>query len=151
MRVAEVPSMKSFAVACVLACAALAACSPNGESKGGFEQSRTSPLPEVQVTMPKSHARVKSPLDVEGVAPNLWYFEAIFPAKLVDKDGKVLAEAPAQAQSDWTKPGPVNFKVHFEFSVAAETPASIVLEKDATGENKEIRTVHIPIVLEPAG
>jgi Immunoglobulin-like domain of bacterial spore germination len=127
----------------------LCACTPG--AKMSVEQAQTVSVSEVKLAAPTANARVTSPLEVSGVAPSTWYFEAVFAARLEGVDGTVLTEAPAQAQSDWTIAGPVKFVAKFDFKVATETRAMIVLEKDTTGENKMIKSVRIPVLLEPAG
>lgn len=100
------------------------------------------------INAPASGAVVSSPLLVEGVAPQDWYFEAIFDAQLLDASGVVIAEAPAQAQSDWTVPGPVPFVVEFSFVSATEQQGTIVLIADSTGEPAPPRReTRIPVVL----
>jgi hypothetical protein len=106
-------------------------------------------------TQPADGSKVMSPLEVAGIAPNDWYFEAVFPLTLVGADGAVLAEAPAQAQTDWTVVGPVTFRGRLAFNVDKDTPATLVLEEDMPGQDdkgddKPARTVRIPVVLAPA-
>ena len=60
-----------------------------------------------------------------------------------------MAEAPAQAQSDWSIAGPIRFVAKIEFQVANQIQAMVVLEKATTGENKMIKTVRMPVVLVP--
>jgi len=126
--------------ALILAAAfAAAACTPPAQ-----QQTST----DVEITAPESGAAVSSPLRVEGVAPQDWYFEAIFTAELHDASGAVIAEAPAQAQTDWTEPGPVPFLVEFTYSSATEQNGTIVLIADRTGEPEPpLREVRIPVVL----
>ncbi|MEZ5936869.1 MAG: Gmad2 immunoglobulin-like domain-containing protein [Hyphomonadaceae bacterium] len=102
-----------------------------------------------------AEAHVTSPLKVDGVAPNDWYFEAVFPVRLETEEGAYIGEALAQAQSDWTTPGPVKFEATLGFIVEEETPAVIVLQEDtpgeaASGEEVEPRAVRIPVTLLPA-
>lgn len=104
------------------------------------------------VTSPSAGATTTSPLVVTGVAPNDWYFEAVFEAVLLDAQGNVLTEAPAQAQSEWTTPGPVPFKAEFRYAVSSTQPGMIVLTEDQTGEPDQgdaipVREVRIPVVL----
>lgn len=104
------------------------------------------------ITSPSAGATTTSPLVVTGVAPSDWYFEAVFEAVLLDAQGKVLAEAPAQAQSEWTTPGPVPFKVNFTYAISSTQPGTIVLTEDQTGEPDQgdatpVREVRIPVVL----
>jgi hypothetical protein len=104
------------------------------------------------LTSPVPGATTTSPLTVTGVAPNDWYFEAVFDAVLLDAQGNVLVEAPAQAQTDWTKPGPVPFKAMLSYAVDATQTGTVVLTEDQTGENedgddKPVREVRIPVTL----
>lgn len=116
----------------------LAGCWPFAGGMGGG----------VKVDAPTSNARVTSPMSVEGVAPGDWYFEAVFPMEL-KVDGKVIAEAPARAMTDWQTPGPKRFTGWMAFSVTEETQAMLVLSEDMPGEGKTPRTVEIPVVLTP--
>jgi hypothetical protein len=102
------------------------------------------------VSAPLMGQHSKSPLIVTGIAPNDWFFEASFPATLVDENNETLAQAPAQAQTDWTVQGPVPFKAELNFLVLEETRATLVLKEDMPGENNPMpREVRIPVVLEP--
>jgi Immunoglobulin-like domain of bacterial spore germination len=103
----------------------------------------------VLVVSPAPGARVTSPLVVEGSAPGDWYFEAQFPVKLVGADGAVLAEAPAMSQSDWMTEAPVAYRARLTFSVAQETPATLVLQEDMPADNANPREVTVPVVLVP--
>jgi len=58
------------------------------------------------LTSPSAGATTASPLTVTGVAPKDWYFEAVFDAVLLDAQGNLLTQAPAQAQTDWPNPAP---------------------------------------------
>jgi hypothetical protein len=135
--------------------ATLAACSPAPTTTATTQSPvRTAVAPSdtnlASITSPMMGAQSKSPLVVTGIAPNNWYFEASFPARLVDLNNQVLAEAPAQAQTDWTVQGPVAFKAALSFVVLTETHATLVLQEDMPGENNPSpREVRIPVVLEP--
>ncbi len=104
------------------------------------------------VTSPATGATTTSPLTVTGVAPNDWYFEAVFDAVLLDAQGNLLTQAPAQAQSDWTRPGPVPFRAVFSYAVDATQTGTVVLTEDQTGKGADgddvpLREVRIPVVL----
>lgn len=131
---------------------ALAACSQPAEttappSESAAEAPRTA---LAQVRTPTDNARVTSPLRVEGAAPGDWYFEAVFPARLIGADGAMIAEGPAHAQTDWTVPGDKDFVAELTFSVTQETLATLVIEEDMPGEGAEPRRVSVPVVLVPA-
>lgn len=132
------PAMKYLVLAAALA---LAACSPN--TQGGLHVVR-----EANVSVSVSpNARVKSPLTVRGIAPNNWFFEAVFPVTLLDGNGVVIAEAPAQAQSDWMTEGPVTFVADLSFAVSGDTPATLVLAEDMPSGLPGQREVRIPVTL----
>ncbi len=103
---------------------------------------------EAVISAPASGELVSSPVRVEGIAPQDWYFEAIFDAQLLDANGEVIAEAPATAQTDWTVPGDIPFLAELAYSSATEQSGTIVLIADSTGEPAPPRReVRIPVVL----
>jgi hypothetical protein len=121
--------------------AAVAAPSPAATLPAGF--SLTSPAPGATTT---------NPVTVTGVAPNDWYFEAVFDAVLLDAQGNLLTQAPAQAQTDWTKPGPVPFRAVLSYSVDTTQTGTVVLTEDQTGKGEDgddapLREVRIPVTL----
>lgn len=104
------------------------------------------------VISPSAGATTTSPLTVTGVAPNDWYFEAVFDAVLLDAQGNLLTQAPAQAQSDWTRPDPVPFKAVLSYAVDVTQTGTVVLTEDQTGKGEDgddapLREVRIPVVL----
>lgn len=134
----------------IAAAALLCACSPApapSASSQTPETVATAPASDITVTAPLANARVTSPIRVTGIAPNDWYFEGVFNAKLLGADGAELAEAPAQGQTPWTTPGPVPFIAEFTVTVAKDQSATIVLTEDETGEKPKLRTVRIPVTL----
>ncbi len=119
---------------------------------------KPAPEGEISVSLPATGARVTSPLIAEGVAINNWFFEGQFMAELV-VEGEVIVTAPAMQAGDtnWTDPGPVNFRAEMIFNVTKETPAELILSEDMP-EHIDVendirgpaRSVRIPVVLVPA-
>lgn len=132
----------------ILAALALSACTPPAPQTAAS----TAVDPNaITVTAPVVNTASRSPLRVTGVAPNFWYFEALFDARLEGPGGVVLAEAPAQAQSDWTTEGPVAFVAEFTFTVKEDTPAVVVLTR-YRGDPEAAQpgdVVRIPVILQP--
>ncbi|MDD2753421.1 MAG: Gmad2 immunoglobulin-like domain-containing protein [Candidatus Portnoybacteria bacterium] len=85
---------------------------------------------KIEVSAPLLNAIVQSPLKVAGRARGAWYFEASFPVKLFDGQGRQLAIKPAQAQSDWMTTEFVPFEVVLEFTLPQTATGMLVLEKD---------------------
>jgi hypothetical protein len=115
----------------LLAFSALTACGPQAPApapEAAPEASAPAAL-KATITNPAAMSEVKSPFVVEGVAPNHWFHEAQFDARLVGTDGKDIAIAAARAQDDWMVEGPVTYKAEFTFSVKEDTPAMLIVEK----------------------
>lgn len=93
----------------------------------------------------KPGATVLPTFTVTGQARGTWYFEASFPAEVLDKDGNQLVIAPAQAQGEWMTEDFVPFSV--ELSVGKYSgPAVLVLRKDnPSGLPENDASVSIPI------
>lgn len=123
---------------------ALAACDPAQPplSPPNTEVARG----EARMDTPQPGARVTSPLVVTGAAPGSWYFEAVFPAQLLDANGALIAEAPAQAQGDWMTQAPVPFRAELNFTVETDTPAILLLQEDMQ-EDGAARELRVPVVL----
>ncbi len=75
-------------------------------------------------------AQISSPLMVEGSARGNWFFEASFPVKLLDGNGKEIATAIAQAQSDWRTTDFVDFKATLNFTKPSTPTGKLILQKD---------------------
>ncbi|HTM67858.1 MAG TPA: Gmad2 immunoglobulin-like domain-containing protein [Candidatus Binatia bacterium] len=100
----------------------------------------------VRVTSPRSGDLVASPLAVSGEARGTWYFEATFPVKLLDADGKVVATGSAQAQGDWMTRDFVPFKATLTFPKPATATGTLVLEKDnPSGLAENAASVSVPV------
>ena len=139
----------------LLGALALAACTPPPAKKLAADtrvvmSEPASAAAELKITSPRPGARLKSGFVAAGIAPGTWYFEAVFPIKLVDENGATLAEVPGQAQGDWMTTEPVAFKSIVNFTVAAEKKAWLVLAKDnPSDEEKNAAEVRIPVILTP--
>jgi len=90
---------------------------------------------------------VTSPLTVTGEAKGTWFFEATFPIKLTDWDGRVLAESFATAKSDWMTEDFVPFEATFDFEVPEYVEnGSLVLQKsNPSGLPENYDAVEIPV------
>jgi hypothetical protein len=85
---------------------------------------------EIIITEPVAGALVKSPLTVSGRARGVWYFEAQFPVRLLDDQGKEVGLAIAKAQGDWMTNDFVPFTVTMEFSAPSSTRGVLIFNKD---------------------
>lgn len=84
----------------------------------------------IQVETPRANETISSPLVIKGKARGAWFFEASFPVKLYDGQGKLLAATTAQAKSDWASEDFVPFEAKLEFLPPETGKGTLVLEKD---------------------
>jgi hypothetical protein len=84
-----------------------------------------------KVTLPGTNDIITSPVSVVGtVTGGGWFFEASFPVKVLDGDGTILGQSPAQAGSEWMTTGTVPFAAHITFKAPKYATGTILLEKD---------------------
>jgi len=84
----------------------------------------------IRVNAPSPGALITSPLTVAGEARGSWYFEASFPVRLVDAEGRELAVVPAQARGEWMTPNFVPFEVQLSFVPPSSPGGLLILQKD---------------------
>lgn len=94
----------------------------------------------------KQGGKISSPLTLEGTARG-WYFEASFPVEIQNASGTVIAQGPAQAQSDWMVDAFVPFKITLTFPAQpAGSVGKVVLRKDnPSGLPENDQSLEIPV------
>jgi len=105
----------------------------------------------IRVTAPEKNDTVTSPLTITGEARGNWYFEASFPVRLIDANGRVLAEHYAQAQGEWMTTEFVPFTSTITFTNPTTTTGTLILMKDnPSGLPENDAEVRLPIKFNPA-
>ncbi len=91
-------------------------------------------------------------MTITGKARGSFYFEGSFPVKLLDSTGKVLAQAPAQAQSNWMTNEFVPFKVTLTYTEpTAATGAILSFHNDnPSGLPENDKEYKMAIILAPS-
>lgn len=88
-----------------------------------------------------------APIKVTGEAKGNYYFEASFPIKLTDTNGKVLGQGIAKAQGDWMTENFVPFVADFSFSPATTTEGVLILQRDnPSGMPENDASYSIPVL-----
>lgn len=101
---------------------------------------------KIKISSPKAATKITSPLTVTGTAVGNWYFEASFPVKLYDGNGKLIVAVPATAEGDWMTTAFVPFKGTLVFTKPITPTGTLVFEKDnPSGEPSMAESVSIPI------
>jgi hypothetical protein len=100
----------------------------------------------ISIVSPNENALIDSPIVVSGIAKGNWFFEAVFPVKVLDGDGMVLGQGQARAEGDWTTTGTVPFSATISFSLSRFTTGTIVFSKDnPSGLPQNAESFSVPI------
>ena len=95
---------------------------------------------------PRPDQTISSPLEITGEAVGNWFFEASFPAKLTDANGKELAVIPVTAQGEWMTTSFVPYKATMTFSTPTTPTGTLILQKDnPSGLPENDNELRIPV------
>lgn len=100
----------------------------------------------IRVTMPQSGQVISSPFTISGQARGTWYFEASFPATLVDANGTQIAVVPVTAQGEWMTEDFVPFVATMTFPSVTTSTGTLILQKDnPSGLPEHDAHIEIPV------
>ncbi|MFA5830588.1 MAG: GerMN domain-containing protein [Candidatus Paceibacterota bacterium] len=100
-----------------------------------------------QITSPKKGETIQSPFTVRGSAKGTWYFEASFPIKVVDSNGKLIGRGVAQAEGDWMTEQLVPFSGTILFSGKEGEKGEMIFEKDnPSGLPENADELRVPVL-----
>ncbi|MGI5827671.1 MAG: Gmad2 immunoglobulin-like domain-containing protein [Patescibacteria group bacterium] len=103
----------------------------------------------IRIDMPRPNEVVESPLEISGEARGTWYFEAQFPVRLENTEGKLIAEGIAQAQDDWMTEGFVPYEATITFQESEAEEGTLVLEKaNPSGLPENEEELRVPVRFE---
>lgn len=85
---------------------------------------------KIRVELPRSGDKISNPVKVKGEARGNWYFEASFPIRLYDANGKELAIGIAQAQGEWMTTEFVPFELELSYPTPETLTGTLVFQKD---------------------
>jgi len=106
---------------------------------------------EIMVTSPQANAQVHSPIEISGSARGSWYFEAVFPIRLLDANGNEIGRAQAQAQGDWTTNDFVPFTAELTYSLSATSNGFLVFNNDnPSGLQQNSKEFRVPVIISPS-
>lgn len=84
----------------------------------------------IRISSPRPNTTIQSPIKITGEARGKWFFEASFPIRIYDSDGKELGTAIAEAKAEWMTENFVPFEAMLEFEAPPTTKGALVLQKD---------------------
>jgi hypothetical protein len=98
------------------------------------------------VRTPAPGQLVTSPLVIAGEARGFWYFEADFPARLLDANGRQIAVRPVRARGEWMTRAFVPVADTLRFDPPATPTGVLVLQKsNPSGLPEHAAEVRIPV------
>ena len=90
---------------------------------------------------------ILSPLTVTGQARGNWFFEASFPIKVLDKNGKVIGMGNGQAQGEWMTENFVPWNATISFIAPASGKGEVIFMKDnPSGLPEHDAEVRVPVL-----
>lgn len=103
----------------------------------------------IKVETPRANETVLAPIIIKGLARGNWFFEATFPIEILDDSGNIIAQAVANAKSDWMTTDFVEFESSLDFKLPKSKTGVIVLKKsNPSGMQENDAELRIPIIFE---
>ena len=100
----------------------------------------------IRINKPRPNELVSSPLQIKGEARGYWFFEADFPVKILDENGKELGMGIATALSEWMTEDFVAFEATLLFDNPTTDRGDLILEKDnPSGLPENADELRIPV------
>lgn len=84
----------------------------------------------IVIETPRPGQTISNPVVIQGKARGNWYFEASFPAQLIDANGKILGTMPIQATENWMTTEFVPFTATMDFTIPSTKTGILILKKD---------------------
>lgn len=139
-----------MALACALA---LGCATTDAPTPADAQTSRPDPHAKlIRVASPRPEDPVTSPLAITGEARGTWFFEATFPVRLLDANGRVLAEHYAQAEGEWMTEAFVPFRGELRFEPPTTPTGTLVLQKSNPSDLREHDDeLRVPVQFAPSG
>ncbi|MDQ3015025.1 MAG: GerMN domain-containing protein [bacterium] len=101
----------------------------------------------IVIETPRPGQVISSPVVIKGKARGNWYFEASFPARLIDANGHVLGIMPIQATGDWMTTEFVPFTATMGFTIPSTKTGTLILQKDnPSGLTEHDDELRIPVI-----
>lgn len=101
------------------------------------------------ILSPKANQEVRSPIEIKGKAKGNWFFEAVFPVKLKDESGNIIASGQARADGDWMSPDFVDFSAEITYDNSTTTGRAVLVFKNdnPSGDPKFDKFFYVPVIL----
>lgn len=102
----------------------------------------------VVVMTPASGASVGKTFTVKGSAPGPWFFEAVFPVRVLDVDNNLIAETYAQAEGEWMTKDLVPFTSTVTVKDYSGPAILVLLRDNPSGLPENDDSISLPIIVQ---
>lgn len=101
---------------------------------------------KIKVISLKSGDAIESPVEIEGEARGIWYFEGSFPIIIEDEKGNLLGQGNAYAQGEWMTEDFVPFRGVATYNLGDNEKGFVVLRKNNPSDLEEYdESIKIPV------
>jgi hypothetical protein len=100
----------------------------------------------ITIENPRPNQKVTSPLKITGKARGTWFFEANFPVRLLDENGKKLAESHATSNGEWMTEDFVAYESELEFKTEAKKGKLILEKSNPSGLVENEDRLEVPVI-----
>lgn len=110
--------------------------------------STPSPAPEQPiVTTPLVNSKIKSPLKVTGAVPAGWMNEGVFPVKLLDSEGNIIAQTSAKETvvGSWQSGKPSEFTATLTFKAASGSGTLVLTNDNPSGNQDNAKSFEVSV------
>jgi hypothetical protein len=104
----------------------------------------------VYISSPRVDTKLTSPLTITGTVPAGWIFEGVFPIRLEEDSGTILAQGLAKEKipGSWQSGKPVDFTTTLTFTKSYIGQASLILERaNPSGNPTKSDSYGVPVSL----
>lgn len=122
--------------------AAIASSTTSSTGEGTGTPETIEPIME----FPKAGSTVSSPLVVKGQAPGNWFFESSLPVKLLDNQGRTIAQAEGLSSGNSLTDQLVPFSTLLEFETTATSGYLIISNDNPSGISDYSKSISFPVL-----
>lgn len=121
--------------------------SSDGQSFTEYIGNELEKLDLIKISYPRPNDAIESPVTITGQARGYWFFEASFPIRIYDANGKELGWTIAEAQDEWMTEDFVSFEAKLVFDKPTTETGLLVLEKDnPSGLPEKDDKLEVPVI-----
>lgn len=141
--------MKKVFIVCVILQIILTACGISQEVVDDKPVDVQPAEEDIVVYTPVDGEVVGCSFNIEGKARGFWFFEGVFPARLVDNNGDLILAESISSDGNWMTEDFVDFNATFNFETDAPSGTLILHNDNPSGLSENDDQILIPLQFRP--